>query len=213
MPGKGRAPARGASPRIFAMSVKSIFDGLYLDQLFQKNERGETVFYPHGLMGRGYLLPAEREDGVRNRMRLLMIVALVGGGSLGLLLLRIVNSAGTVQPVGWLIGGGLFALFIGALVPFQSRLAQGLTPVEGPRPSALEWLKAGRAARSRWTHWACLGLGAFSLLMAIAGFAFGYADGDQWAFASGGFMLLVGTALTWDGALGLVERSRTAQGT
>ncbi|CAN0467369.1 unnamed protein product, partial [Phaeothamnion confervicola] len=38
------------------MNLIRIFDGLYVDQLFQKNERGEAIYYPFGLMGRGYLL-------------------------------------------------------------------------------------------------------------------------------------------------------------
>jgi hypothetical protein len=190
------------------MGMKAIFDGLYVDQLFQKTARGETVFYPHGLMGRGYLLPAEREESVRRRMRLLMLVSLAVGLLFGLLALRVMNSSGSVALEGWLIGGASFALLISIIVLFQSRLAHGLAPLEGPRPSARQWLRAGRAARALWTHWTCIALGLFALLMAGAGFAFGIVDGDPWGFASGAFMLLVGAALTWDGVLGLIERSK-----
>jgi hypothetical protein len=201
---------RGGS-RIPAMGIKSIFDGLYVDQLFQKNERGETVFYPFGLMGGGYRLPVEREGDVRQSMRRLMLVSLVVGISFGLLALRMVEQPAPTPLMGWLIGGGVFALLLGVIVHFQSRLAKGLEPAVGPRPSARAWLRSGRAARALWTHWTCVGLGLFALLMAGAGFAFGLADGDPWGFASGAFMLLVGAALTWDGVLGLIERSKAAK--
>lgn len=190
------------------MGIKSIFDGLYVDQLFQKDECGRTVFYPHGLMGRGYRLPADREARVRRSMRRLLLVALVLGISFGLLVLRIMHTPGEVPPAIWLLGGGAFVLLLGLVAHLQARLALGLEPVSGPRPSVGEWLRAGRRVRALWTHWACIGLGLFGLLMAGAGFAFGIADGDPWGFASGGFMLLVGAALTWDGVLGLIERAK-----
>jgi hypothetical protein len=192
------------------MGLKRIFDGLYVDQLFQKNGRGETVFYPHGLMGRGYLLPAEREESVRARMRLLLIVSLAVGTSFGLFALRLMQASGSVPAMGWLVTGGAFVLLLGLVVAFQARLARGLAPVEGPRPSVRQWLRGGRAARALWVHWTCVGLGLFALLMAGAGFAFGLVDGDPWGFASGGFMLVVGAALIWDGVLGLIERSKAS---
>lgn len=194
------------------MGIRSIFDGLYVDQLFQKDERGETVFYPHGLMGRGYRLSAEREPCVRRSMRRLMAVSLVVGISFGLLAWRAIGMSEAAQPMSWMIGIGAFVLLIGLVAYLQSRLAEGLEPVSGPRPSIGEWLRAGRRVRALWTHWACIGLGLFGLLMAGAGFALGLADGDPWGFASGGFMLLVGAALTWDGVLGLIERTKTERG-
>lgn len=157
------------------MGIKSIFDGLYVDQLFQKDERGQTVFYPHGLMGRGYRLPADREARVRRSMRRLLLVALVLGISFGLLVLRIMHTPGEVPPAIWLVGGGAFVLLLGLVAHLQARLALGLEPVSGPRPSVGEWLRAGRRVRALWTHWACIGLGLFGLLMAGAGFAFGIA--------------------------------------
>lgn len=191
------------------MGIRSIFDGLYVDQLFQKDERGETVFYPHGLMGRGYRLPAEREHRVRQAMRRLVATSLVVGISFGLLALRMIGTSEAARPVIWLIGGGAFVALLGLVACLQSCLAEGLEPVSGPRPSIGQWLRAGRGVRALWTHWACIGLGLFGLLMAGAGFALGIADGDPWGFASGGFMLLVGAALTWDGVLGLIERTTT----
>jgi hypothetical protein len=188
-----------------------IFDGLYVDQLFQKNERGETVFYPHGLLGRGYLLPAEREIGIRQRMRLLMLVALVIGISFGLLALRIIEGSGTLPLMGWLVAGCGFVLLLGLIAFFQSRLAAGLEPVSTPPPSMREFLKRGRLARASWTYWVCVVLGLVSLLLAGAGFALGLAEDGLLGFASGVFFLLVGAALTWDGVLGLIERSKSAK--
>lgn len=190
------------------MGMKAIFDGLYVDQLFQKNASGDTVFYPHGLMGRGYLVPADCEESVRRRMRLLMLTSLVVGVSFGLVALRLVTSSGVVAPAGWAIAGIAFVALIGAIVFVQSRLANGLAPVDAPRPSAGQWLRAGRAARAFWTHWTCVALGLFALLMAGAGLGFGIVEGDPWGFASGGFMLVVGAALIMDGVLGLIERSK-----
>lgn len=188
-----------------------IFDGLYVDQLFQKNERGETVFYPHGLLGRGYLLPAEREAGIRRRMRLIMLLALVIGISFGLLVVRLIEEAGTLPLTGWLIAGGGFVLLLGLIAFSQSRLAAGLEPVSTQSPSMREFLRRGRAARASWTYWASIVLGLVSLLFAGAGFAFGLAEDGLAGFASGAFFLLVGSMLTWDGVLGLIERSKAAK--
>lgn len=201
-----RAGANGASDT--RTRLTGIFDGLYVDQLFQKNERGEAVFYPFGLLGRGYLLPAAQEAGVRRSTRGLMLVALISGFSFALLCLRIVDSMGAMQPMGWLIAGGLLALLIAGIVYFQSRLAKGLEPVAGPSPSTGEWLRRGRAARASWTYGASIILGVLTLLLAAAGVAFGVEDGDRWGIVGGVFLLLVGALLTWDGVMGLIERSK-----
>ena len=185
--------------------MRKIFDGLYGDQLFHKNERGETIFYPFGLMGRGYLLPAERETAVRNSMRRLTLVSLVGGVSLGLLATRILNSSGT-EPRSWLICGAAIALLLAVVIYFQRRMAIGLEPAPGPRPAVGEWLRSGRQARARWTYWACVGLGVLCLAMAGFSLALGVADGGLAGIASGAFMLLVCALLTWDGVVGLIER-------
>jgi hypothetical protein len=185
--------------------MRKIFDGLYGDQLFHKNERGETVFYPFGLTGRGYLLPADRETAVRDATRRLSLASLVGGISLALLATRILNSPGAGL-WGWLISGGAFVLLLTALFYFQMRLATGLEPAPGPRPSVGEWLRRGREARARWTYWACVVLGVFCLAMAGSSLALGFMDGGFASIAAGAFMLLVGALLTWDGVVGLIER-------
>jgi hypothetical protein len=189
------------------MGLARIFDGLYVDQLFQKNEQGETVLYPFGLMGRGYLLPAELETSVRRSMRLLILVSLVVSVCLGLLVLRIVNSPGPAQLEGWTVFGGLSVLLIGLIVYFQSRLAIGLEPVAARVPSSA-WLRRGRSARAVWTYWASVVGGVLVLLLAAAGTALGLEDGDSWGVLAGLFLLMLGVVLTWDGAMGLIERSK-----
>lgn len=187
--------------------MSNIFDGLYVDQLFHKNDRGETIFYPFGLMGRGYLLPAEREAEMRRSMRWLMVFSLLFGGGFGVVLLRMMTPADSVPLTTWLIGGAAFAAGLAAIVFLQSRLSRGLEPVQGPAPAVGEWFRRGRVARAPWTHRVCLGLGLFSLFLAAGGFAMAIADGDLSGLAAGLFMLAVGALLTWDGALGLKSRS------
>jgi hypothetical protein len=188
-----------------------IFDGLYVDQLFQKNERGETVFYPHGLLGRGYLLPAEREASIRQRMRLIMLVALVIGISFGFVAVRMIEWTGTLPLTGWLVAGGGFVLLLGLIAFFQTKLAAGLEPVSTPPPSVREFLRRGRQARASWTYWVSIVLGLVSLLLAGGGFAVGVAEDGLLGFAAALFFLLVGAMLTWDGVLGLIERSKAAK--
>jgi hypothetical protein len=188
-------------------NVSNIFDGLYVDQLFHKNDRGETIFYPFGLMGRGYLLPVEREAEMRRSMRWLMAFSLLLGGGFGVVLLRMVTPVEAVPLATWLIGGAAFAAGLAVIVYLQSRMSRGLEPMQGPAPTVGEWFRRGRTVRAPWTHRVCLGLGLFSLLLAAGGFAMGIAENDWSGFAAGLFMLAVGALLTWDGALGLKSRS------
>ena len=130
------------------MGLIGIFDGLYVDQLIQKNDRGEFVLYPHGLMGRGYLLPAEREPAIRQRLRLTMLLSLIVGTMYGLFALRVVESNQVVSLFGWMLVIAIAVLLVGGIIFYQSRLADGLEQVSGPRPSTGEWLRRGRAGRS-----------------------------------------------------------------
>lgn len=186
------------------MGLMRIFDGLYVDQLFQKNERGEIIFYPSGLMGHGYLLPAEREAAMRQSMRRLMAFSLAGGIGFALIALRLLSV--TFDPLTVLISGGAFALLLGLITILQKRLAHNLKPVT-ERVPAREWLRRGRQARQPWTYGASVILGLLTLLLAGAGFAFGLWEGDPVTIAGGLFLLAVGALLTWDGVMGLIERS------
>jgi len=132
------------------MGLKSIFDGLYIDQLIQKNEQGEFILYPHGLMGRGYLLPADREPAIRQRLRLTMLLSLIVGTMYGLFALRVVESGHVDSLLGWLLVIAIAVLLVGGILFYQSRLADGLEPEPGKQPTTGEWLRRGRKARPTW---------------------------------------------------------------
>ncbi len=118
------------------MSVTSIFDALFVDQLFRTNERGETVFYPNGAVARGYLVPAEREASVRSGVRRLALIALVGAIVLAVVLPRTIEAwMGVTIPLGWFIGYVAVATVIGvgAVIYVLSRLTEGLAPAPARR--------------------------------------------------------------------------------
>ena len=113
------------------MSVTSIFDALFVDQLFRTNERGETVFYPNGAVARGYLVPAEREASVRSGVRRLALIALVGAIVFAVILPRMIEAwLGMTIPLGWFIAYALvaFSVAFGAIIYALSRLTAGLEP-------------------------------------------------------------------------------------
>ncbi len=186
------------------MGLKSIFDGLYVDQLIQKDEQGEFVFYPHGLMGRGYKLPAELEPSVRQRLRQRMLVALVLGGAFGILVVRLIGSGNDVGLAGWAIS--IAAILFWGIRQYQKPLASGLEPTSGPRVSFGEWFRRGRRARPTWTYWASAVTGALMLVVASLVIALALADGDPVTIVCAVITLLLGALLTWDGALGIMDR-------
>lgn len=190
------------------MGVRRVFDGLYVDQLFQKNDRGEIVFYPSGLMGRGYLLPAHREAEMRTSTRRLMIFSLASGIGFVLIASRLIT-ASAFDPMTVLLFCAGFLLLLGLVSVLQLRLAHNLAPA-GERLPAREWLRRGRQARPSWTYGASVVLGLLTLLLASAGIVLGYSDGDRYAIAGGLFLLVVGALLAWDGVLGMIERSHGA---
>ncbi|MTD93503.1 hypothetical protein GIW81_04040 [Hyphomicrobium sp. xq] len=113
------------------MSVTSIFDALFVNQLFRTNARGETVFYPNGAGARGYLVPAAREASVRSGVRRLALIALVGAIVLAVVLPRTLEAwMGMTIPLGWFIAYALIAFLIafGAIIYALSRLTEGLAP-------------------------------------------------------------------------------------
>ncbi len=114
------------------MTVTGIFDAVFVNQLFGTTERGQTVFYPHGKSATGYLVPPEREPGLRAGLRWLMFFALFGSYALVALIPRIIESwLGFVLPLPWFIGILLVAVvvMIGTIITFLRRSAAGLVPV------------------------------------------------------------------------------------
>lgn len=118
------------------MGVMTIFDWLFVDQLFHKNERGETIFYPNGLLARGYLVPREREPSVRSGMRRLVLAAFIGALVLVVVVPRVIETwLGFTLPLSWFVGGAAVVTVVGvaAIIYCLSRLAAGLEPVPPAR--------------------------------------------------------------------------------
>ena len=114
------------------MAVTSLFDALFVNQLFGTDARGETVFYPNGRAARGYLVPPEREAGVRSGVRRLVLVALSGAIVFAVLLPRALEAwLDFTLPLGWFIAYAAVATVIGvaAIIYALSRLTAGLAPV------------------------------------------------------------------------------------
>jgi hypothetical protein len=117
------------------MTVTGILDALFVNQLIRTNERGETIFYPYDVRGRGYLVPLEREPSLRSGLRWLTFISQFGTIALVVVAPRMIESwLGYVMPLGWFIGGALVALvFIGgAIFHVLSRLTAGLEPAPTP---------------------------------------------------------------------------------
>ena len=114
------------------MAVTSMFDAVFVNQLFRTSERGETVFYPNGPAARGYLVPAELEASVKSGVRRLALITLVGAIVLAVVLPRTIESwMGMTMPLGWFIAYALVALAVAfvAIMRALSRLTVGLEPV------------------------------------------------------------------------------------
>jgi drug/metabolite transporter (DMT)-like permease len=114
------------------MTVTSIFDALFVNQLFRTSERGETVFYPNGRAARGYLVPAEREASVKSGVRRLALAALIGAIVFAVVLPRTIEAwMDMTIPLGWFIAYALvaFSIAFGAIIYALSRLTAGLAPV------------------------------------------------------------------------------------
>ena len=188
------------------MGLKSIFDGIYIDQLIQKDDRGETIVYPHGLLGPGYAVPADREPGLRQRLRTVMLVSVAVGLVFGVFLVRAIRSDSMLTPVGWAAISVLAILLFVILRRYQARLTAGLEPVAGPRPSFGEWMRRARQSRPAWTSWFSVIVGSLMGIGSAAAIALGANDGDMTVVIGGIVMAAISTLAAWDGLLGLKER-------
>jgi hypothetical protein len=126
---RGGGLRRDAGER--AMTVTGILDRLFVNQLIRTNERGETIFFPFGVKARGYLVPPDREPGLRSGLRWLTFVSQFGTIALVVVVPRMIEARlGYVMPLSWFIGGALVALvfIFGAIMHVLSRLTAGLEP-------------------------------------------------------------------------------------
>jgi len=188
------------------MGLKSIFDAVYIDSLIQQDDSGQTIIYPHGMLGRGYIVPAEREPILRRRLRMVMAVALVIGISLGMLLLHAIDAKGAVGPRGWAALSVMALLLFAGLRYVQGRLARGLEPLASARVSRSEWLRRARRARPVWTYWLSIAAGALMGIASVAAIALGISDGDKLVAVSGIVMIGISVFAAWDGWKGVKER-------
>lgn len=186
-------------------SLTRLFDDLYIAPLIHKDQLGQTIFYPMGFMSRrGYLLPSEREAGLKLRLRQLLFASWIGCMAVVLLGTRLTDSGYTTQGKAWLIMGILFAAWIAIVARLQFRLTAGLEP-KSERVSARDWLQESRRSRARWTNWAYVISGALCVIMAIIALSVGVTDTDVAVIISAVVLLPLGLLAVWDGRRGLRE--------
>lgn len=114
------------------MAVTGIFDAMFVNQLFHTNERGELIYYPNGRKAQGYLVPPERERGVRSSLRWLVLISQIGVIALVVVVPRMMESwLGYTLPLSWFIGGALVLVVVigAAILRSLSRIAVGLEPL------------------------------------------------------------------------------------
>ncbi len=103
-----------------------------MNQLFGRGAAGETIFYPNGAAGRGYLVPAEREASVRSAVRWLSFGSVFGTMAVLLFVPRMIEARlGYEIPLPWFLGGALVVAVVSitAAIWALSRISEGLTPV------------------------------------------------------------------------------------
>lgn len=90
------------------MSMTGIFDALFVNQLFRTTAQGQTVYYPHGLTGRGYLVPPDKEPGLRSGLRWLVLEGLGAVYLLVVIIPRLVEAwMGFEIPFLWFLAGAV----------------------------------------------------------------------------------------------------------
>ena len=133
------------------MSLTDAFVGV----LFKQDERGRTLFFPNGVLGRGYIVPdAETEARLRKTMTWLQFGA-VGIGIGGMLMAQAFAGPLSGWPAGMWAGFGAVTLVLMVLMRVAvKRLVTGLRP--GPDKSRLsltEFYARQAVALPRWYHW------------------------------------------------------------
>lgn len=116
------------------MVILRVFDWLFVNHMFSTNGRGETVFYPNGRLARGYVMPPEREAGVRAGFRWLVLVVLAGSYVLAVLVPDAIEAwLGFELPLAWFIGWAVAAFTVAfvAIMRALARLTVGLEPAVG----------------------------------------------------------------------------------
>ncbi len=188
------------------MGLIKVFDALYVDQLIQKNERGEAVVYPYGLAGSGYVLPEDRVGAVRTSMRRQMLAAIAIGFYTAVVAASIFAADGHVSL--W-TGLGVAAATLGfaGILYMQRRLATGLKQqVIQQRPSIGVFMRNARMARPLWSLWGELVLGVIVVAFGLPDLITALQTSDYTGVGQNLFILAVGGYILWDGALGVIQR-------
>lgn len=128
------------------MSIRNVLTAA----LFKRDQEGQTVMYPNGAMGRGYVVP---DAAIEQRMRRVIMWLIIGSGLLGGLGMQAMMLIyGQVD----LWGIEPWAIAIAALVPIAilyrvvvKGLTRGMIPVD-QRMGMVEGLQRQAEAMPRW---------------------------------------------------------------
>ncbi len=114
------------------MRLIGLFDRVCLDRLFERSERGETIFLPFGRFGQRYLLPTEREPAIRRVLRVQAMASIIAGLSFVFLGAHVAASGHGEALGSWLFPLSWFAVLTAIFVYSRWSLARGLSRVLQP---------------------------------------------------------------------------------
>jgi MFS family permease len=118
--------------------------------LFTRNEAGQTVVYPNGALGRGYILPnAETEQRMRRILMWMIISAGVVGGLGGQGMFMYFGRPSDWPMHAWVAALIALGVFAAAYRFIAAGLASGLAPVEA-RLSITDALRRQSESMPRW---------------------------------------------------------------
>ncbi len=140
------------------------FDGL-ADAVFKKNAAGQTVYYPWGIFGKGYVIESEEQkERIRSFMKKNYYVILPVSIVLGLLLQRLIRSGSYLPFLGILVvsGGAYIAYF-----HFQTKKLLSEAPLSTEKLSLWESYRNSASSHNLAT---LIVLEIFSIGFVIAGF-------------------------------------------
>jgi hypothetical protein len=179
-----------------------IFDGIYVSQLFQTNERGETIFYPFGLWGKGYVVPPDRIDSLKHTARLRTFFWVLAGTVCAYLFVG--ASDAKISTTSWSAIAPIAVLMIAVSMYTQFRMAAGLDPT-AEHVSFVERLRRGRKSRPYWSFWVSIVSGSLCIFLGAVAVGLNAFDNNVVTIMASAFLVFIGILGTWDGFLGLSE--------
>ena len=140
--------------------------GEFIDISFKKDEKGRTIFYPWGIFGRGYILPDDKKDIIRKKLKRSYQVFL----TLVILTEIFVSSWVSIFFV---------LLLVGVLAIFNKRLVRGLeiSPVKLTVSDTRSTLVHSQSLITTWFLEIC------SLLFVLAGIFILVISPNEWFIA------------------------------